>query len=371
MKNTFCNWYDWNPEFLRNGEEIHDFLTEHGIFGKIIREVAVIGMARNLEPMEAEGAARWSAGFVEKLSDRQIEACTWMDEMLCRCEARCMEPVVFRFEDGTTLEMMPHGGGVQMSCNQLTDPGTDGTNHSNFDSTLYFMPAVGKAITGVQELDRKPFHPTWRKEEQEAPEQVLQFWLGPEWGLYVYEEYDCFVLGLSQLRDPMARRLNTASITYGEVKYCMNPVEQIVLERYGYADVQVRPVNFYGDSIQYGGDMLSIYAGDFLTLLEWYQEVWERPQNSFFYAIDRVPRMTVYTFRSAREMLVQLERCAELLERGKARTSGIRKRRGYTPATVADCYRRIVRRIESMVDRAEDDDYDWLMIENTEAGLDW
>ncbi len=149
-KKTF-NMESWKPEAFGTKKEIEDFFEKHNISKKKIKKINTIGMAANMEESECVQMLIDALGSIgisgEDIESGRIEG---LDHVFVPGSVFLCEPVVFVFEDRTTLEMMPfEGRTLLMSVNQITPGTTDGGNHCNYDPGILFAGAAGCFIRGV------------------------------------------------------------------------------------------------------------------------------------------------------------------------------------------------------------------------------
>ena len=137
---------EWNPTFCKTEKELNVFWEENQIAKKKIIKINAIGIARNLggwalgkhiqETLDA-------AGVSEELTQKMDEE--WTNNIQCNAELKLWEPIVFVFEDNTTLELMMFPDGViGASVNQIDPNTTEGINHGSCDASILFSEMLSR-----------------------------------------------------------------------------------------------------------------------------------------------------------------------------------------------------------------------------------
>ncbi|MBO4556952.1 MAG: hypothetical protein J5706_09340, partial [Elusimicrobiales bacterium] len=136
--------HKWKPTECRKVEEIEAALRKFNAIGKKIISLRAIGAAANLNYWEDCYEIDKAIKKAEKQCDKHI---------LAPLRADIFEPVIFTFEDGSTLEILSKGEGkLLIASNQIPHGITEGLNHSNFDSEWLFRKIKNSALTGQVSL---------------------------------------------------------------------------------------------------------------------------------------------------------------------------------------------------------------------------
>lgn len=149
MKERFDR-YEWKPQVYQTPEELNAALGQFGVKDKKLKAIHTIGMAENMQPWVYTQTMRMTLANVG-VSYADIDSGRYprIDKTLLPCEVRLCEPVVFVFEDDSTLEIKPSGGGLLLSANQIPTFVKDGLNHSNVDAEALFECVIGCSIREI------------------------------------------------------------------------------------------------------------------------------------------------------------------------------------------------------------------------------
>lgn len=143
--------YEWKPQLFQTPEELNAALEQFAVKDKKIKAIHTIGIAHNMQPWAYMQSMRTTlAGVGVSYYDIDSGRYPNIDKTLLPCEVKLCEPVVFVFEDDSTLEIKPNGdGGLFMSANRISSSVKDGLNHSNVDSEVLFKRVIGSSIRGI------------------------------------------------------------------------------------------------------------------------------------------------------------------------------------------------------------------------------
>ena len=144
--------YEWKPQLFQTPEELNAALEQFAVKDKKIKAIHTIGMAHNMQPWAYMQTMRTTlAGAGVSYADIDSGRYPNTDKTLLPCEVKLCEPVVFVFEDDSTLEIKPNGnGGLFMSANRILPSVKDGLNHSNVDSEVLFERVIGCSIREIR-----------------------------------------------------------------------------------------------------------------------------------------------------------------------------------------------------------------------------
>ncbi len=139
----------WNPIECKNASEIEQVLIQFDIPGKTISAVHVIGMAKNFRPYDISLIVEdlKKEGFSEEdIFTGRVSGSSKRLPLV----ADIYEPVVFVFDDGSTLELMnsKFSKAVLVAANQISPYCSEGLNHSNFHSEYFFRILKGMSFSG-------------------------------------------------------------------------------------------------------------------------------------------------------------------------------------------------------------------------------
>lgn len=149
---TYFDIHEWNYEIYDTVAEVRSVLEHFGVYGKRISNIHVVGAAeefndRGLFLEMRRQLANRGVSYEDIDSGRYPH----IERTPLPREVRVCEPVVFVFEDGSTLEMMPtFGGRMRLSANQINKELLDGTNESNFHAERMFKSAKGCSVSRVR-----------------------------------------------------------------------------------------------------------------------------------------------------------------------------------------------------------------------------
>ncbi len=121
MKETFDR-YAWSAKLYKTHAAITQALREREVIGKKIACIHVIGTAMNLEPYSYMQALLNTCRNVIGIPYDDI--CSEKNERISSTQLPCAvkgcEPIVLVFEDGSTLELLPHAfSGIQIGVNKM------------------------------------------------------------------------------------------------------------------------------------------------------------------------------------------------------------------------------------------------------------
>ena len=160
-KNIFdgvFDFFEWSAKYYMKPIEIKNVLDSSHVYGKVIKKVNVIGIAHlsfatDLSKMITGAGMELKDGWWESDGPNLYPH---LDDIRIPWRAEACEPIQFVFEDGTTLEILPIGGGAaRIGVNSIPKGLVEGLNHSDFDANCFFAEAIGKKINGIGVVTEK------------------------------------------------------------------------------------------------------------------------------------------------------------------------------------------------------------------------
>lgn len=134
--------HKWKPTECRNVEEIEAALRKFNAIGKKIVSLRTIGAAENFNDYGYDDEISW----VKNCEEEQKQC---VNNTMLPLRAILNEPVIFEFEDDSTLEIMSKGKGTLLiASNQIPHGIKDGINSSNFNSEMFFGRIKNSSLTG-------------------------------------------------------------------------------------------------------------------------------------------------------------------------------------------------------------------------------
>ena len=134
--------HKWKPTECRNVEEIKAALRKFNVIGRKIVSLRTISAAENFNDYGYDDEISWA-----KNCEEEQKQC--VNNTMLPLRAILNEPVIFEFEDGSTLEIMSKGKGTLLiASNQIPHGIKDGINSSNFNSEMFFRTIKGYSLTG-------------------------------------------------------------------------------------------------------------------------------------------------------------------------------------------------------------------------------
>ena len=219
--------YKWNPQLFRTPEELNAALEQFEVKDKKIKAIHTIGLAHNMQPWAYQQTMRTTlAGVGIPYEDIDSGRYSNIDKTLLPCEVVLCEPVVFVFEDDSTLEIKPDGkGGLLLASNQISPFVKDGLNHSNVDSEYLFGRAIGCSI---REIWTTKTHAqteyTCSGHGDQDDTSKWKFWMTGEYDLYFHHRWGgWYQFGITSDRIGC----HDGKITYSVIKEAANRYMQI------------------------------------------------------------------------------------------------------------------------------------------------
>lgn len=149
--NGVFDFFEWSAPYYLTPEEVVEALDSLELTGKKIAGVHVIGFVREVGGIQS-GAVYWKireAGIDP--GEKWWETYPHLDDVMVPWKVEACEPVQFVFDDGTTLEILPiGGGGARIGVNTVPAGLTEGLNHPNFDANCFFAEAIGKEFRSIE-----------------------------------------------------------------------------------------------------------------------------------------------------------------------------------------------------------------------------
>lgn len=322
--------YLWNAPLYKTYADAIHALESFRIEDKKIKYVHAIGAAQNMETWNHVHKMRTllhdNAGI--PYDDIDSEAYPYVDLLRFPCEVELCEPVVFVFEDNTTLEILPHtNNGLRMSINQIGKDIVDGLNHSNFDSNKLFGCLKGHVIrnlqTIVQTLESRSNSIRPEHTEQQT-KTTYQFWLDGEFGFFFRQTYSGWFSFRVTMQNHFAELGNKiATVSYGEWKAVRNGLTQItIVEGDGEGGYfSITPVAAEGRaSLSREFDRISLDEDEILDFLYFFLKKYYNPElnrryreewndDDFDWYGDNY-----FTYESMKKIIKDIECCADMLQ---------------------------------------------------------
>ncbi|WP_281523533.1 hypothetical protein [Turicimonas muris] len=119
------SWYRWSAPIYENSEEVLEAIKKSAVIGKRLKSVRIIGEAT-------------PSFFIEK--SQQVPG-----EGMKVNSFVAQEPFIFEFEDGTSLEFLPHlEKHARLACSTIPDDIKDGLSPCSPLSQEYFVEIFGE-----------------------------------------------------------------------------------------------------------------------------------------------------------------------------------------------------------------------------------
>lgn len=389
--------YEWKPQLFQTPEELNAALEQFAVKDKKIKAIHTIGIAHNMQPWAYMQSMRTTlAGVGVSYYDIDSGRYPNIDKTLLPCEVKLCEPVVFVFEDDSTLEIKPNGdGGLFMSANRISSSVKDGLNHSNVDSEVLFKRVIGCSIRGI-----------WTTKTRTITEYTSSGYGDRDntdkWKLSMSGDYDlyfCHRWGgwyqFGMTSDNIG--CQEGKIRYAVIKKAANNYRQIPIveghEGSSYfwimpvRHVEVSDDNWYGIE-ECREQEISIEEDDVGEFLYFFLDKYFDHSYPYGKARDRYCgsgfewnlEYNIYTYETIREMLDEIELCAGLLETDFDNPALTDLKNGFHPYTfdpdenryqkkltdeeeylirdnigiALDFYERFVRRMRKMMQAADD-----------------
>ena len=139
------DFFEWSAPYYESPEEVVMAIKELDVIGKTIKCVNVIGTVEAL----MDG---WSLCSLLLDAGVDLEQISWkdyprLDHIRAPWGVTACEPLQFVFEDNTTFEILPiGGGGARIAANSIPVEIKNGLNDSNFDANRFFAELAGKTL---------------------------------------------------------------------------------------------------------------------------------------------------------------------------------------------------------------------------------
>lgn len=119
------SWYRWSAPIYENSEEVLEAIKKSAVIGKRLKSVRIIGEAT-------------PSFFIEK--SQQVPG-----EGMKVNSFVAQEPFILEFEDGTSLEFLPHlEKYARLACSTIPDDIKDGLSPCSPLSQEYFVEIFGE-----------------------------------------------------------------------------------------------------------------------------------------------------------------------------------------------------------------------------------
>lgn len=332
MRNVFDR-YQWQPRLCSTAEEIQDTLHAFGAMGKKIQSVHALGMAENMEPIEYLRAPLIALAKAGVPGEYIVSGkYPYLDKTLLPCSLTLCEPVVFVFEDNSTLEVRPWGNeGVLMAANQISPHIRDGLNHSNVRSEILFEDIARSSIESI--------HLTKSRSSTEYPHDTYTyahawttwtFCMDGEYSLYFQPvditHHGWFKMVLAKTHNEYKQ----AAIPYSVVKkaavaccqlpiteghdgggcFDITPVRRITPSEKNETGVEECSEHFISIAEEIVSEFLSVFLDKYFDEAYPYGEI----RNSFYKSeFGWYTEYNFYTYKVMEKMLAEIEECTRLL----------------------------------------------------------
>lgn len=374
--------HKWKPTECRNVAAIEAALRKFNVIGKKIISLRAIGAAANLNDWKDD------KNFVKIVEHKQCKKTTMLP-----LRGILNEPVIFTFEDGSTLEILSKGKGkLLMASNQIPHGIKDGINSSNFNSEMFFRTIKGCSLTGKVSEHTSEEHSYYFTTET----VVYGFYLSKDSITQkFYAAVSCvpkyfhaeFVLSLNKNNSkPGNSCIKIPAMEY--INASLNLQQVIIYEGRmlgGYFDIY--PINRRGNKeypplgkLKYYKDLINIncyFDIDYLFyfLIKYFDRNYDYGEMRMEESEGFEPYLefNLYTYETMRKMIADMRLCAEMLEndfenpyldelksylyqRINERKSYDEKQKEIKQNTqiATDFYRRIAARLEAMMKNAPD-----------------
>lgn len=330
MQNIFDR-YQWHPRLCCTPEELRDALREFGAASKKIKALHAIGMAENMEPIEylrAPLIALADAG----VPDEYVRSgkYPYLNKTLLPCSLTLCEPVVFVFEDDSTLEVRPYRNeGLLLGANQISPDVRDGLNRSNVRAEILFEGIAGSTISSI-EFTQTQSKTAYTGYDVFGNSATWEFWTDGDLNLLFYHEYpNSGWYRLSTRRHTFGRQ--GEKIPFSLVKKAAVACRQLPIVEGGNgagAHFDITPVrrttpskenedgiekcleHFISIAEEIVSEFLSVFMDKYFDEAYPYGEI----RDSFYAsAFDWYAKYNFYTYETMEKMLAEIEECTRLL----------------------------------------------------------
>lgn len=353
LETTYFNKKQWSPKLYTSATDIEVALQQFGAFEKAIKAVHVIGVALNMEEQALLSRARrvlTGAGMpYEYFGSGEAP---YLEDTPLPCEVVVCEPVVFVFEDDSTIEILPCGcDGLWMAVNSISPYIVDGTNYHNFDSSAMFRRLQGYSVTAATVSKREITKQYGRYSGVETDNAAkYEIYFDNDRGVCFEQSYDgWYVFRLIDPRSGTHFGKEPYKISYKEMKEMVIPKKQVtIVEGHdGSGYFWIMPVKHVPKTEEHWcgiqecrKEEISIEEDDVGVFLYYFLEKYfdrdypygdsrEYCGNSFEWNLE----YNIYTYETMHMMLADIERCCYLLKNDyeNAELDGIKAKFHYYP----------------------------------------
>ncbi len=335
MNKRRFDWHDWDAKLYTSAEEIYTAFKSFGVLNKKIKNIHVIGVALNMEKHTCiQNARRTLAETGIPYDDIYSGEYPYLDKTLLPCKVEICEPVVFIFEDNSTLEIMPQGrDGLLMSTNKISRTVSNGTNFSNFNAKKLFEKIIGSSIKDITIINTKITSKSGSYSYEELHNDVkYQIELTDKFGIFFEQSWEgWFEFGLTNQYCHLYSGCKTADTTFRKMKSAANNKKQILIveghDGGGYfwiMPVKHVPVTkeYWQGIKEYRKEEISIDDMDISEFLYYFLDKYYDDQypygdsrdpyceNRFQWNLD----YNIYTYDTMKVMLNDIEECCNLLK---------------------------------------------------------
>ena len=324
--NGTFDFFEWSAKYYMKPRGVMGALSKMHFKGKVIKRINVIG------------SARMPDGMYEKITDAGLglDNGWWipdneayyphLDDVRVPWEVEVCEPIQFVFEDATTLEILPiDDGGARIAENSIPKGLTEGLNHSDFDSNVFFAEAIGKKIREIEfhvETTEKEYYSDYNYKSKPYPETRTKYTIEIELDyptrIYLEQLYN----GPFKIRmygDEMRDK-----VRYSRVKEAERPIDQVYIANGRGEPFWIVPICLNDDQgeklffvDEYGMSIDDIDLYDYMgELLQKYFEPSIQDKERNDYQGERFDSygVNLYTFDSVRKMLDDISHIIVALE---------------------------------------------------------
>ena len=140
-------WKEWSKtaKTLSSGEETKDYFASLPLAGKTIKNIRILGFDYFHDETYMNGNENPDEFFYPTyLKGKRI--------------SRLDEPFIIEFTDGQQIEIEADStiNEIKIAFNEIPDNAEPSVNHNNIDGKIIFSSCLGKSITAVKFLSKRP-----------------------------------------------------------------------------------------------------------------------------------------------------------------------------------------------------------------------
>lgn len=311
----------WNAPLYRTHAEAAAALEGFRLGGRRIKHIHALGAAEDLrlEPFTRIMRGRLLDEVGVPAAVLNADAYPYAELLRAPLQVELCEPVVIVFEDGATLELLPHAnGGMWMSMDHIGGDVVHGTNHANFDSDRLFARLKGHTVQRLETIVQTTQSSAHRREHRVT---THRFELDGGEGFFLRRTTQgWYTFGLTRPFQPEMSAVAAAAVPCGELKAARLGMTQVIIAEcrgdFDIAPVPAENADITGaapDCISLEESAMQEFVYFFLQkhydpVLNdryrepWYGEGFEWNGNNCF------------TYASMRRLLAEMECCADMLQ---------------------------------------------------------